>query len=112
MSGAERRTAHRYVLGDLSIEINGVRHETVNISARSVAVIARPDIDYANLRGQVRFVSGGVAELNRDIVSLIVTGLRRSMAIFDYAVNDPAWEVLLKRYDAANDTPVLEDIFG
>jgi hypothetical protein len=112
MSGAERRTAQRYVLGDLALEINGVLHETVDISARSVAVIARPGIDYSNPRGHARFVSSGVAELNREIVSLIVTGLRRTMAIFDYAVTDPNWEALLKRYDAANDTPVLEDIFG
>lgn len=112
MSGADRRTAQRYVIGDLALEINGVLHETVDISVRSVAVVARPGIDYANPRCQARFVSNGVRELNREIANLIVTGLRRSLAIFDYGVDDPNWEKLLKLHDAANDTPVLEDIFG
>jgi len=112
MSGADRRTAQRYVLGDLALEINGVLHETVDISARSVAVIARPGIDYSNSRAQARFVSNGVADLNREIVSLMVTGLRRTMVIFNYAVTDVNWEALLKRHDAANDTQALQDIFG
>ncbi len=112
MSGANRRTAQRYVLGDFALEINGALHETVDISARSVAVIARPGIDYANLRGQARFVSNTVPALNREIASLVVTGLRRSLAIFDYAVNDPNWEALLKQHDGANDLATLQDVFG
>ena len=95
--GAERRTAQRYVLGDLILEINGVAHETVDVSMRSVAVVARSGIDYANPRMHARFVSAGVRELNREIVMLAVTGLRRSLAIFDYAVDDPNWETKLQQ---------------
>lgn len=112
MLGADRRTATRYVLGDLALEINGVAHETVDISVRSVAVIAHPGIDYANPHGSVRFVSKHVPELNREVTSLAVTGLRRALAIFNYTVADPNWEALLIRHDVANDTPVLQDIFG
>ena len=112
MSGADRRTAQRYVLGDLMLEINGVTHETVDISVRSVAVVARSGVDYAGARMHARFSSASVPELNREIVSLAVTGLRRSLAIFDYAVDDAQWEAKLTQYDVANDTPVLEDIFG
>jgi hypothetical protein len=112
MSGADRRTAVRYVLGDLVLEINGLVHDTVDISTRSVAVVARSGIDYADRRMHARFTSARVPELNREIVSLAVTGLRRSLAIFDYAVDDAAWEAKLKQHDVANDTPVLQDIFG
>ena len=51
-------------------------------------------------------------ELNREIASLAVTGLRRSLAIFDYGVTDPNWEALLKQHDGANDLATLQDVFG
>jgi hypothetical protein len=112
MSGAERRTAQRYVLGDLGLEINGVWHDSVDISARSIAIIAHPGVDYARERIQARFVSGGVPELNREVLTLHVTGMRRSRVILDYTVADRDWEALLKKHDVANDTPILADIFG
>ena len=112
MSSANRRTAQRYVLGDLLLEVNGVVHETVDISARSVAVIAQPGIDYAMRRSHARFISAKLAKLNREVRWLAVTGLRESLAIFDYAVDDPDWEALLRQHDAANDVVILEDIFG
>jgi hypothetical protein len=111
MSGADRRTAHRYVLGDLGLEINGLWHDTVDISARSVALVAHHGVDYASSRIQARFVSG-VPELNREILTLHVTGLRRARVILDYTVADREWETLLRQYDVANDTPLLENIFG
>lgn len=110
--GADRRTAQRYVLGDLILEINGLAHETVDISSRSVAVVAREGIDYASPRVHARFVSERVPELNREVATLAVTGLRRALAIFDYAVNDPTWEDKLKQNDAASQPPILQDIFG
>jgi len=112
MQGADRRTAQRYVLGDLGLEINGVWHDTVDISNRSVAVVAQPNIDYAATRVQARFVSGGIAELNREVLTLHVTGMRRSRVILDYTVADRDWEALLKKHDVANDMPLLEDVFG
>jgi hypothetical protein len=110
--GAERRTAQRYVLGDLGLEINGVWHDTVDISLRSVAVVAQPGVDYASARVQARFVSGGIPELNREVLTLHVTGLRRSRVVLDYTVADRDWETLLQRYDVASDTPPLQDVFG
>jgi hypothetical protein len=112
MGGAERRTAPRYVLGDLGLEINGVWHDTVDISSRSVAVVAQAGVDYAAARMQARFVSGGVAELNREVLTLHVTGMRRSRVILDYTVDHGNWESLLNKHDVANDTPLLTDVFG
>lgn len=112
MQGAERRTAQRYVLGDLGLEINGVWHDTVDISPRSVAIVAQSGVDYANSRVQARFVSGGVPKLNREVLTLHVTGLRRSRVILDYTVADREWETHLRKHDVANDTPLLADVFG
>ncbi len=99
------------MVGDLALEINGVLHETVDISIRSVAIVAREGVDYAHPRIQARFVSG-VPDLNREVLSLNVTGLRRSLVILDYAVGDRHWEQLLVRHDVANEAPVAADIFG
>ena len=110
--GAERRTAQRYVLGDLGLEINGVWHDTVDISVRSVAVVAQTGIDYASSRIQARFVSGGIPELNRELLTLHVTGLRRSRVILDYTVADREWETLLRTHDVASNPPQLADVFG
>ena len=110
--GAERRTALRYVLGDLMLEINGVAHDTVDISVRSVAIVAREGVDYANPRAYARFASESVAELNRELASLAVTGLRRRLVIFNYAVNDRDWEEKLKLNDVVAQPPMPEDVFG
>lgn len=112
MQGAERRTAQRYVLGDLALEINGVWHDTVDISVRSVAIVAQQGVDYANSRVQARFVSGAVPELNREVLSLYVTGLRRARVILDYTVADREWETHLRAHDVAGNPPQLSDVFG
>jgi hypothetical protein len=111
MPGLDRRTAQRYVLGDLGLEINGVWHDTIDISKRSVAVVAQPGVDYAASRVQARFISGGVAELNREVLSLHVIGLRRSRVILDYTVADKDWEALLKQHDV-NDEQLLNNVVG
>jgi hypothetical protein len=110
--GAERRTTQRYVLGDLILEINGVAHDTVDISGRSVAVVAREGVDYASPRVQARFASERVPELNREVASLAVSGLRRRLVILNYAVNDRDWEEKLRANDVAVQPPLPEDVFG
>lgn len=110
--GADRRTAQRYVLGDLGLEINGIWHDTIDISLRSVAVVAQPGVDYAATRVQARFVSGGVPQLNREILTLHVTGMRRARVILDYTVADGCWESVLRLHDVANALPLLDDVFG
>jgi hypothetical protein len=112
MVGADRRSAQRFVLGDLGLEINGVWHDTVDISKRSVAIVAQPGVDYAASRVQARFVSGGVPELNREVLTLHVTGMRRSRVILDYTVGDRNWESVLSEHDVANKPPLLVDVFG
>lgn len=111
MPGADRRTAQRYVLGDLGLEINGIWHDSIDISLRSVAVVAQPGVDYAAARVQARFVSG-IPELNREVLTLHVTGMRRSRVILDYTVADGNWESLLRQHDVANALPLLVDVFG
>jgi hypothetical protein len=112
MAGADRRSAQRFVLGDLGLEINGVWHDTVDISNRSVAIVAQQGVDYAATRVQARFVSGGVPELNRELLTLHVTGMRRARVILDYTVADKDWESLLRQHDVADNPPLLEDVFG
>ncbi|MBI1213646.1 MAG: hypothetical protein GC190_19480 [Alphaproteobacteria bacterium] len=111
MPGFDRRTAQRYVLGDLGLEINGVWHDTIDISKRSVAIVAQQGVDYAAPRVQARFVSGGVAELNREVLTLHVIGLRRSRVILDYTVADKDWEALLRQHDV-NDEQIVNNAFG
>lgn len=111
MAGGDRRTAQRYVLGDLALEINGVWHDTIDISNRSVAVVAHPEVDYAPSRIQARFVSTGIPELNCEVLTLHVIGMRKLRVILEYSVADKNWEALLKKHDVAYDMPALQDVF-
>lgn len=112
MSRSERRSGKRYVIDGLLLEIGGVDHETVDISARSVAVIRKPGIDYTSVKPPFRFKTGRVAEINHCVSGLKVVRERAATIVFEYRPECTEWEDTLKRHDVRAGVRPLEDVFG
>lgn len=108
----ERRAHKRYVIDGLMVDLAGVVHETVDISVRAVAVVRRPDVDYAALKPPFRFVSEKAEELNRHIPNMRRLYERGRVVVIDYFIDSADWEVTLAAYDVRADVKPLEDVFG
>jgi hypothetical protein len=108
----ERRAHKRYVIDGLMVDIAGVAHETVDISIRAVALVRRPDIDYAALKPPFRFASEKDQGLNRNIPNMRRLYERGRIVVVDYFIDDPEWESTLAAYDVRADVKPLEDVFG
>lgn len=109
--GIERRAHKRYVIDGLMVELAGVVHETVDISTRAVALVHRPDIDYATLKPPFRFMSEKAEGLNRHIPNMRRLYERGRVVVVDYFIDDAEWETTLAAYDVRADVKPLEDVF-
>ena len=112
MDRSERRSGKRYVIDGLLLEIGGVDHETVDISAHAVAVIRRPGIDYTSVKPPFRFKSGRLPQINHCIGGLRVARERAATIVLEYSQECAEWENTLKRHDVRADVKPLEDVFG
>ena len=117
MSGSDKRSARRYVIDDLHVEIDGVVHEVVDVSTRAVAVVGRAGLDYSMVRQPCRFLSAGASDLNRPISEMKFVTRRGVTVVLDYAILEfrldaDAWEAVLRRNDVRADVVPLADVFG
>jgi len=112
MAGHERRTASRYVIGGLKLEIGGVSHETLDVSNAAVAIIREADVDYARLNAPARFCAPKAPQLNQDIRQLHFITRRSGLIVLGYEVDRTDWEAILKAHDVRADMKQLEDVFG
>lgn len=117
MSGRERRTARRYVIDGLFVDLGGVLHETVDISVCAVALVRRSGIHYSAANRTSWFLSTNVTALTRSVSEMEIVIERKEIVVFDYFIResefDPkAWEELLRRHDVRADSVPLEQIFG
>lgn len=106
----ERRAHKRYVIDGLMVDLAGVLHETVDVSARAVALVVKPDVDYDDLRGPARFAGQGA--LACPIVQLRKLGARQGRVVLRYLVDRDDWERVLAGHDVRADIVPLEDVFG
>jgi hypothetical protein len=117
MDGLERRANKRYVIDGLLMEIGGVVHETVDVSARAVAVVRRPGIDYKQIKGACRFTSEKGRPLNQRLSSVKYLYERAATVVLEYVILEyqldmEIWESILNRHDVRADQIMLEDVFG
>ena len=112
MAGHERRTASRYVIGGLTLEIGGVSHETLDVSHSAVAVIREQGVDYARLNVPARFCAEKFPDLNQEIGRLHFITRRSGLIVLGYELDRPDWETVLKAHDVRADMKQLEDVFG
>ncbi len=112
MSGRERRTASRYVVGGLLFEVGGVVHETLDVSHCAVAIEHKSAVDYSRLTGIGRFVSKSVPALNRNVTSMHYITRRAGLVILGYETGSDGWEQVLAAHDVRADMLQLEDVFG
>jgi len=109
--GADRRATERYVIDGLLLEIGGVDHETIDVSARSVAVVRVAGVDYRDLRAPFRFKSRKSAAIDHSISGLRIIGERAATIVFEYRIKNDDWEATLQRHDVRAGAG-LEDVFG
>lgn len=112
MAGHERRTASRYVIGGLTLEIGGVSHETLDVSNAAVAIIREAGVDYARLNAPARFCAPKASQLNQEIRQLHFITRRAGLIVLGYEVDRADWEAILKSHDVRADMKQLEDVFG
>jgi hypothetical protein len=117
MSGSDKRSARRYVIDDLRVEIDGVVHEVVDVSTRAVAVVGRAGLDYSMVKQPCRFLSASTSELARPISEMKFVTQRGVTVVLDYVILEyrldvKAWEDVLRRNDVRADVVPLEDVFG
>jgi hypothetical protein len=113
MSGRERRTASRYVVGGLLFEVCGVLHETLDVSHCAVAIEHKPEVDYSRINtGIGRFVSRTVPNLNRDVRSMHYITRRAGLVVLGYEIGCEGWEHVLETHDVRADMKQLEDVFA
>lgn len=108
----ERRAHRRFVIDGLLMDIGGVLHETMDISVRAVAVVRKPNSDYATLSGNARFVSEKAPALNRPIARWRRLCDRQAVVVIDYHVEHWDWEGVLAANDVRADAVKLESVFG
>ena len=116
MASHERRTASRYVIGGLTLEIGGVSHETLDVSNAAVAIIREAGVDYARLNVPARFCAAKAPLLNQEIRHLNFITRRSGLIVLGYELGDEVdradWEAILKAHDVRADMKQLEDVFG
>ena len=111
------RTARRYVIDGLFVDFNGVLHETVDVSVRSVALVRRAGVDYSTERRLSWFMSATATELMRSISEMNFVLRRDAIVVFDYVIREPRfdpkiWEDALRRHDVRAGVVPLEKVFG
>ncbi len=109
MGGSNRRAWKRYVIDGLMVELAGVAHETVDISARAVAVVRRPG---TILAPTYRLVSAAAPELNQPMHRVRHLMDRGHLIVLHYGVDVANWEQVLASHDVRADLVQLEDVFG
>lgn len=112
MSGRERRKAKRYVIDGLMVELNGVVHETFDVSHGAVAVLRKAGVDYSECAGPSMFRSERNSALNQPIARLHYINQRAGFVAMGYEVAVADWESTLAKYDVRADVVQLEDVFG
>lgn len=112
MSGRERRTAARYVVGGLLFEVGGVLHETLDVSHCAVAVERRTEVDYSRLTVPGGFVSRTVPALNRNVKVMHYITRRAGIVVLGYDIGLEGWEKILEAHDVRADMKPLEDVFA
>ena len=108
---SDRRATRRYVIDGLLLEIGGVDHETIDVSAHSVAVIRVAGVDYRQLKAPFRFKSRKSAVIDHSVSGLRIVGERAAAIVFEYQIKNRAWEATLRRHDVRAGA-ALEDVFG
>jgi hypothetical protein len=111
MHGSERRSHKRYVVDGLMVDIDGVPHETVDVSVRAVAVVRRAGVDYGKIKGPCRFVSAKAGPLNSPILSLHRLYERGPVVVLDYFLGRQDWEAVLTANDVRADLAPLQNVF-
>ncbi|MCE9522377.1 MAG: hypothetical protein K8S25_08100 [Alphaproteobacteria bacterium] len=117
MHQSNRRSAKRYVIDGLMVEIGGFSHDTIDVSRLAVSIVRRADVDYSRLNARCEFKNAKASELNRPIASLEF-GHRRGVAVvLKYALagrefQSRDWENILSRHDVRADWVALEDVFA
>jgi hypothetical protein len=112
MNSHDRRNAKRYVIDGLMAEVNGVVHETFDVSLYAVAVLRRAGVDYSKFVGPLMFRSERSVELNQTVCRVHFIKQRAGLVVLGYDANATEWEATLARYDVRADMVQLEDIFG
>jgi hypothetical protein len=117
MFGHEKRAARRYVVDGLFVNFNGVVHETVDVSARAVALVRRVGVDYSKLSRSSWFMSTNAAALTRSISEMNYVCERGQIVVFDYVIREPQfdprqWEESLRMHDVRAHDVSLEKMFG
>jgi hypothetical protein len=112
MTGRERRRNERYILGDLMLELDGVRYETLDVARDAVAIVASepPRTEWTRTAG--RFISENEPALNQDIEGLALMARRSGIIVLSYTVPRSDWEQVLATHDVRADMKKLEDVFG
>jgi len=117
MNGSERRATKRYVIDGLLVEIDGVVHETVDVSTHATAVVRRAGIDYSRVKGPFRFTCESISDLNHPISEMKFLYERAATVVLEYVileykVDRDAWESVLSRHDVRADVVPFEDVFA
>ena len=112
MSGRERRQAERYVIGGLMLDLNGVLHETLDISPCAVAVVHEKGVDYARLNVPASFICKSARAMYEPLTSLQFIARRANVIVLGYTVSAANWEAILQAHDVRADMKQLEDVFG
>jgi hypothetical protein len=110
-SSSERRSARRYVIDGLMVTIGGVRHETIDVSASSVAVVRKPGVDYRTVRPPFRFILAN-ARIDQAVASITLIYERGVKVVLKYDPPCAEWDDVLARHHVLADVVTLEDIFG
>lgn len=108
----ERRKSARFVIGGLMYEVNGVLHETLDISVNAVAVLHLTGVNYARIDEKSKFHSTKYASLNRLAANPHLIAQRARIVVIGYTVDGAEWEQLLRENDVRADMKQLEDVFG
>jgi hypothetical protein len=112
MSGRERRQAARYVIGGMMLDLNGVLHETLDISPGAVAVVQEKGVDYSRLNVPASFICKSARALYEPLTSLQFITRRANIIVLGYSVSAANWEAILQAHDVRADMKQLEDVFG
>jgi hypothetical protein len=112
MPGRERRQAERYVIGGLMLDLNGVLHETLDISTSAVAVVQEKGVDYSRLNVPASFICKSARVLYEPLTSLQFITRRSNIIVLGYTVAIADWEAILRAHDVRADMKQLEDVFG
>lgn len=93
-------------------EVNGVLHETLDISVHAVAVVRLPNVNYSRIDERSQFHSPNSAALNKPVSNPHFIAQRAGIVVIGYTASGDDWENLLRDNDVRADMKQLEDVFG